>query len=570
MNKRTKNNFNRLLNTENVHELELFMNNTELGFEDFDYINHIKAEMLTTDEELLDNPDTYGADVFFSNYFVNEEMIADFPIIANAFYKYHPEALDKGEMINNETLSTEQPICSVLAAYTMGRMLQYVSQRDVFTQKLIIFMYKTYYQEEYKVLKKYSSITGKEILWLCVYFNGREYDNYAAFISITLTMCKIMNIKLDRKTGCMYHVINQEYKKHMDIKERETYQDPTRDNYERLGEELKKIFNVSDCSDISFKRLRKYEKFLTDICKLNNYDEDYITQKNIGGKNRDYFQSLMDSLYVLKKRYPDREWTQDELYIYCVIYTMADKLLTQAAEVEEYSRLLLGDTDEYDGELCRFDIKKLYDYCGADVKKVPDSKNNIKKAEGSIKDDEVLENDESFTNQILELREKLHKKEYDNHRLFELYNDAKKKLSEYEGVEEKYRTEHDELIALREFVYNETEDDIIISEKTMQEYIDSIKDKKIIVVGGHDHWTRRMKSLFPKWKFVNFRSTTTIDSNIAINAEYVFFFTDFVKHNVYYRFINIVRDKQVPFGYISSSNIEKCIKQMVKEITNRI
>lgn len=570
MNKKTKNKFNRILNAKSEHESEVFMENMKIERKGFDLYCGLNAEMMTIDEELLNNPDTHGADAYFVNYFVNNEMIDDFPVIANTFYKHHPEALDDKDVNVNDILSTEQPIRFTIATYTMRNILHYASKEDIFAQKLIIFLYKTYYPKEYKVLKKFSSITSKDISWLCVNFNGNEYDNYTEFVSITLTMCRIMKIKIDAETSYMYHMINKLYEEYMDIKGNEEYPDPTKEDYETLGAELKNIFNVSAYSDISFKGLRKYEKFLTDICKLNGYDDDYMTKNIMDGQNGNYFHSLVDSLYVLKKRYPDKEWTKEELYIYCMIFALANKLLTQVAEVEEYVRLLLGDADEYDRESCRFDIQKLYDYCGVNVEKYPDCKDDEKRSENPVKNNETFEEDECFMNQILELREKLHKKEYDNHRLFELYNNAKKKLSEYESIEEKYRTEHDELIALREYVYNETEDDIRISEKTKQEYIDSIKDRRIIIVGGHDHWTRQMKSLFPEWKFVNYKSTTTIDSNIAINAEYVFFFSDFIKHNVYYKFINIVRDKQIPFGYISSSNIEKCIKQMAEEIISRI
>ena len=77
-----------------------------------------------------------------------------------------------------------------------------------------------------------------------------------------------------------------------------------------------------------------------------------------------------------------------------------------------------------------------------------------------------------------------------------------------------------------------------------------------------------MKEIFKNWTFVNFKSTSTIDDSILnSNTEYVFFFTDFIKHHVYYRFINMVREKNIPFGYIGTININKCIKQISDEIS---
>ena len=164
------------------------------------------------------------------------------------------------------------------------------------------------------------------------------------------------------------------------------------------------------------------------------------------------------------------------------------------------------------------------------------------------------------------LRSKLHKKEYDAKHFAELYKDAKKKLEEAELEKQMLKSEHEELIALREHVYNMTEEDIVLQEKNRQELIASVIDKKIVVVGGHKNWVQKMRDVFPNWKYIDFKSVTTVDDNILNHIDHLYFFTDFIKHNVYYKFINLVRSKNVPFGYISSSNVDRCIKQIAEEI----
>ena len=54
--------------------------------------------MLHMQDELKDeaervNPDTYGCDSIFVRNFVTPDMQADFPVIANAFYRNVPESL---------------------------------------------------------------------------------------------------------------------------------------------------------------------------------------------------------------------------------------------------------------------------------------------------------------------------------------------------------------------------------------------------------------------------------------------------------------------------------------------
>lgn len=85
----------------------------------------------------------------------------------------------------------------------------------------------------------------------------------------------------------------------------------------------------------------------------------------------------------------------------------------------------------------------------------------------------------------------------------------------------------------------------------------------------HKCVSRILGTYHPDWSYINFKSTTTIDDSILDSAEYVFFFTDMLKHHVYYRFINLAKQKRVPFGYIGSSNIEKCIKQIAEEMERR-
>ena len=127
-------------------------------------------------------------------------------------------------------------------------------------------------------------------------------------------------------------------------------------------------------------------------------------------------------------------------------------------------------------------------------------------------------------------------------------------------------SDREELIALREYAYNSTEEDIILTERSRQDYIDQLKEYKVVIVGGHTNWVRQVSDLFPKWTFVNFKSTTTIDDSVVDHADHVFFYTDALKHHVYYRFVNLVREKKIPFGYISTSNIDKGLKQMAEEL----
>ena len=171
--------------------------------------------------------------------------------------------------------------------------------------------------------------------------------------------------------------------------------------------------------------------------------------------------------------------------------------------------------------------------------------------------------------EITELRSKLHKAESSTKHFAEQYTEIKKRSDKLAEELDRNKAEHEELIALREHVYNSTEEDIVLTATSRQDYIDQLKDRKVVIVGGYSNWVQKMKEYFPKWTYVSPKSTTTVNDTILEHAEQVFFFTDALKHHVYYRFINLVREKKIPFGYISSINIDKCLKQMSDEIVRK-
>ena len=48
--------------------------------------------------------------------------------------------------------------------------------------------------------------------------------------------------------------------------------------------------------------------------------------------------------------------------------------------------------------------------------------------------------------------------------------------------------------------------------------------------------------------------------------EKVYFFTDYINHISYKKFIAIVREKNIPFGYIGSRNIDSVVAQIFQEM----
>lgn len=143
----------------------------------------------------------------------------------------------------------------------------------------------------------------------------------------------------------------------------------------------------------------------------------------------------------------------------------------------------------------------------------------------------------------------------------DLYNCKKNEFDTYVTSHEVAQEEHDELIHLRDYVYSLTEnaeaekkEEITVSD--MKEFI---KNKNVVIIGGHQNWTSKLKELFPKWKYIRPDSKMSVET---MKTDYVFFFTDCLKHSTYYKNVAYLGEHGLPFGFIHSINIDNNIRQV--------
>lgn len=96
--------------------------------------------------------------------------------------------------------------------------------------------------------------------------------------------------------------------------------------------------------------------------------------------------------------------------------------------------------------------------------------------------------------------------------------------------------EHADLIALREYVYGlkqkedtgSPQDDL--DERSREEIIGQIKDKKTAVLGGTERWVRRMRRILPSWSFVSVEDVGIGDYKALERADYIYIYTGALMH----------------------------------------
>ena len=115
-------------------------------------------------------------------------------------------------------------------------------------------------------------------------------------------------------------------------------------------------------------------------------------------------------------------------------------------------------------------------------------------------------------------------------------------------------------------MYNLTEEEKIDETVSVEEMKAFLEPLRVIIVGGHDKWRKKMKQELPDWIYVDATVSGTLEASIVDKADHVYFFTDTISHSTYFKYMNVVKDRNVDFGYIHGVNIENNIRQMYKEL----
>lgn len=526
---------------------------------------HMQDEL--KDEAERVNPDTYGCDSIFVRNFVTPDMQADFPVIANAFYRNVPESLtfENYDYYIDTRIKNSYAI-NAFSVFTLSQILSSARRGNEYSSQLLKYLYKTYYKKEYKTLKRFSRIKPAEIMSINETIRYAEPE-FAGTARI-LTMCPFLNIEPDIECSFLYLILdryNNAFEQRTLVLEQEFME---KEEYYECGSVMADLFDTNDIEELrkNAKDYKNYSRFRKAALKHLGYPVDFT----------DYLEDdiqveycYVHTIHILKKMFPNKEITKEELQMYASIYYDMYVLTDAMDEIDEYFQKLYGEIDDYVLENSFFKPDDFEEATGLNKKsdrKTKAAKQQEPPVRAVASPADAKYDQEQLLKEIADLRNKLHNKEYDVQHLSELYKDAKKQAADAEAEKHIFESEHEELVALREHVYNSTEEDIVIPKESRQQMIDSISKKRVLIIGGHSNWIQKMKEVFPDWGYINFKNTTTVDDSILNNVEYVYFFTDFIKHHVYNRFISQVRSKKIPFGYIGSTNIDKCIRQLAEEM----
>jgi len=426
--------------------------NSNRKIEDFEHEYHISPQMLgifmkdaLNREKGIVVPDTIGADYFFLNEFITEEMALDFcyieqDFLKNCFHKIHEYEVQTwyGE---DSIRDCEPKLFAKKRILTI--MYNGAKSGDQYCIDMFKYLYKIYFKQEYKQLKHFSRISPKELLSLA----EDEYGE-TAFTKLgrIMGMCTFMGIQLDAHCSVLYLLLENERRNWLESDKAEKNYD-----YEAecllLNQCLEQVETWMDSeSKIPYDKQDKIywniDKYIGLLLESWNYPSDYvyISLDHFAGLKMQYTRTLIN----LKKLYPKKEFTFEEVQWYAQIYTLTSCLENLTEYYETAVEDIFGDKTK--SELGEADLAEMIYRPGTVLadraavrKREADGEAKKRAAEPKAQQEKPDIPDERCIREIEELRKKVNAQEKEISHLRAAYRTAKHAQDELTSAIQKKR-----------------------------------------------------------------------------------------------------------------------------------
>lgn len=520
------------------------------------------------------SPDTSGCDYFFVTTFFTDKMSQDFPVIARDFLLHEYPRLKEysGDYFAEDSFHDAAPD-EALERKLLSLILSAARKDNSYARQLLLTLYKLYYKKEYRQLKRFKTLSTEETVALTV--SDSDALPLCSDLARILTAAWLLQIRLLSDCSALFSYLNMNAEcMREELQSERDFPDIPENLFSECKvriEELTENLYPNPASR-KYRSMRDAEEIASTIFRYFGYPKEYADLcERYPESSSDIFSR---TLMLLKISFPGRDFSFDEIQTFSVLFSCISGLCYQFDELNDRIDRMLWMMDED-----FFNIQSLFrpdkpdeaDFtptCRQAVVKPKSPSRSASAASGSVPVRPEAK-DESLEKVPLpedELKKQLRNLEQKNAHLRFLYTERCRRLEEAERTLEQHRNEHEELVALREHVYQSTEDNVPVPEERLTDMEKQIAEKRIIIIGGHDNWTYKLKNRFPLWSFLSPRTSGSVDDRLLRHAEHVYFFTDCIEHSTYLRFIRIVREKHIPFGYIHTINIKANIRQIYEDL----
>lgn len=517
-------------------------------------------------------PDTTAADKFFIDAFITPDMDYEFNRIANDFMKHNFNRLNEFDSLAwyDNSFSNQTSPSTAYQRRIMNIMYNAAKAGDPYSVELICYLYKTYHKKEYKTLKRFSKISLDELLGMA---KDDEFGLSCDTLGRLLGMCTIYGVTMDESCTMAYLLLDRK-RVDVDELERTDFYNFDENLFHECMDQLE-VWMEDAYGKLSPHDERRYlkatktffdeEKFIELALQHEGYPGDYLIRCNEYNSGVTYI--FAKTLALLKSAYPKKEFTFEDVQKYAHLTIAIESLVCVSDRIDENLDQLFGiiDYPEEEAEEFLFHPEAVVYREEKDKpveRKVTQTVSIAPVSNGSA-------NDQDYMAEIAELRKKLSDKERENKNLRVQYEQVKTALGEAKASMKQYKNDREELVSLRNAMYEMSEDLPEVAEQSLEEMQEYIAKKRIIIIGGNDNWIKKIKQLFPNWRFISSNVSGSINSSMVQNADKVYFFTDTLAHSNYYRYLQVLRESQIPFGYLHGVNLNGNIKYIYNDMVEQ-
>lgn len=541
-------------------------------FPDIDFTNHEMTEtekryarlhmmeMMMTEEQRI-SPDTYRCECIFLKRFVNDDMEWEFPLIAKDFLQHEIHNLDKYTTLN---FLDANPIDTwpeaAFREMILNLMMGAVRDGNEYARNLFCYLHKTYYRHEYRVLKRFHHITASEIVDIATDGKHRVTDYDVARL---LCISRMYGIELDKDCVFLYLLLDEQYE-NIFWNDKDFFSLPA-GSMNEAAEAITEMFGDDmDMIDAYYRDEAFTRKVLSYFCCTEDY-LDLCDDENYGTVD-----TLTRTLTFLKMCFPKRTFSKEEILAYAQAYHAISALQSVCTNMDGLVKEALGIDD---GELfadcnVKFNPEQIK---GQLISKpsVTSSREakeaEVRKAAPAINMQSGNDNNEELLQELEQLRSRLHLQENTTRELQKQLRDTRRKLAEQEELSHHYEEERKELSVLRDYMYHLTEGMEQEPDLPYEVMMEQIADRDIMIVGGNDNWVKKLRNMFPKWRFLSPNASAAVSSMQTAKIDKAYFFTDTLGHSQYYKYMQVIRNRQIPFGFIHGVNIQSNVQQIYQD-----
>lgn len=528
-------------------------------------------EKLNMYDSLDENPDTYGCDRLFARSFVltSKAMTDDFVFIFKDFIAHEYKNLDGYDTVPYvEYVEDGGNNALMLLVYTgMNMMMNAVAAGSTYAKSLFLYLFRTYHGDVYKVAKRFSRLTRKDIEAVSG-LTGKimrddteeaESELWEAVrkAALIIYMSRINGTELAPDCNLLYALLDTFY---------EGYFLPMyakrRDFRERVGKDYSQC--VLDAATwYGAYDLADSDEAVADFADACSHWIGFTSDSVVGDGFDDGTERIDRGAALLLLRHACPDLCDDDGNFPDEVFSFAFQLLKQIKHTAYNGMLvphaLLGSL--FPGYARSAEYKPVL-FDAAKIKANEETPKPEPKKEKKMED---ADEKKALLEQINELRLKLHTAESENRALRENISAVKSLKEENKGLNDRLAELNKETSALRSYVYGLTEEDIVVEQADYEKMKKELREKRIVIIGGHMNWIQKMKSEFPGWKIVP-KAAGNSDVSVVSGADAVYFFSDSLDHSTYYRYLNVLREHNIDFGYIHGVNIERNVKHIYDDM----